>query len=147
MMDAPPGVIVDLRRGLGQRRCRSFASRCPMGSLSTHVLDTANGCPAADVLIELVRLDPQGSRTLLTSMRTDADGRTTVPVLDGKALRGGSYELVFHVGEYFRGRGCVGAEPAFLDLVPVRFQMTESPQHHHVPLLVSPYGYTTYRGS
>jgi len=118
-----------------------------MGSLSTHVLDTANGCPAAHVLIELVRLEPEGSRTLLTSVRTDADGRTTVSLLAGETLLRGSYELVFHVGEYFRGRGRVDAEPAFLDLVPVRFQMSERPQHYHVPLLVSPYGYTTYRGS
>lgn len=118
-----------------------------MGSLSTHVLDTADGCPAADILIELVGLGSEGSRTLLTSMRTDADGRTRLPPLTGEALGGGSYELVFHVGAYFRARGRVVAEPAFLDLVPVRFQMTEGPQHYHIPLLVSPYGYTTYRGS
>jgi len=118
-----------------------------MGSLSTHVLDTANGCPAADVLIELVRLEPQGSRTLLTSMRTDPDGRTAAPLLTGEAFRQGSYELVFHVGDYFRGRGSVGDEPSFLDLVPVRFQIIEGARHYHIPLLVSPYGYTTYRGS
>jgi 5-hydroxyisourate hydrolase len=118
-----------------------------MGSLSTHVLDTADGCPAVDILVELVRLESTGSRTLLTSMRTDADGRTSVPPPTGKALAGGSYELVFHVGAYFRARGRVADEPAFLDLVPVRFQMTEGPQHYHIPLLVSPYGYTTYRGS
>jgi 5-hydroxyisourate hydrolase len=118
-----------------------------MGSLSTHVLDTANGCPAADILIDLVRLEPQGSRTLLTSMRTDADGRTRAPLLAGKAFRRGSYELVFHVGDYFRGRGNPAAEPAFLDLVPVRFEIPEHPQHYHIPLLVSPYSYTTYRGS
>jgi 5-hydroxyisourate hydrolase len=118
-----------------------------MGSLSTHVLDTADGCPAADILIEVIRLGSEGSRTLLTSMRTDADGRTRLPPLTGEALGGGSYELVFHVGAYFRARGRVAAEPAFLDLVPVRFQMTDGPQHYHIPLLVSPYGYTTYRGS
>ena len=118
-----------------------------MGSLSTHVLDTANGCPAADILIELVRLAPEGSRTLLTSIRTNADGRTTAPLFAGEGLGRGSYELVFHVGEYFRGRGSIAAEPPFLDLVPVRFQMTEGPQHYHIPLLVSPFGYTTYRGS
>jgi 5-hydroxyisourate hydrolase len=118
-----------------------------MGSLSTHVLDTANGCPAADILIELFRLEPPGSRTLLTHMRTDADGRTRGPLLAGEAFGCGSYELVFHVGEYFRGHGRAAAEPVFLDLVPVRFQTTEPPQHYHIPLLVSPYGYTTYRGS
>jgi len=118
-----------------------------MGSLSTHVLDTANGCPAANILIELVRLEPQGSRTLLTSMRTNADGRTTAPLLAGKALARGSYELVFHVGEYFRERGSFAADPPFLDLIPVRFQIAERPQHYHIPLLVSPYSYTTYRGS
>jgi 5-hydroxyisourate hydrolase len=118
-----------------------------MGSLSTHVLDTANGCPAADILIELVRWEPHGLRTLLTSVRTDADGRTRAPLLAGEAFECGSYELVFHVGEYFRGHGRVAGEPAFLELVPVRFQITERPQHYHIPLLVSPYGYTTYRGS
>jgi 5-hydroxyisourate hydrolase len=118
-----------------------------MGSLSTHVLDTANGCPAANILIELVRLEPEGSRTVLTSMRTNADGRTTAPLLAGEAFGCGSYELVFHVGEYFRGRGSIAAEPPFLDLVPVRFQTTEHPQHYHIPLLVSPFSYTTYRGS
>ena len=116
-----------------------------MGSLSTHVLDTANGCPAADMLIELIRLEPEGSRTVLTSMRTNADGRTTAPLLAGEAFTGGSYELVFHVGEYFREHGCI--EPPFLDLVPVRFQTSEHPQHYHIPLLVSPFSYTTYRGS
>lgn len=118
-----------------------------MGSLSTHVLDTANGCPAANILIELVRLEPEGSRTVLASMRTNADGRTTAPLLAGEAFGRGSYELVFHVGEYFRGRGCIAAEPPFLDLVPVRFQTSERPQHYHIPLLVSPFSYTTYRGS
>ena len=118
-----------------------------MGSLSTHVLDTANGCPAANILIELVRLEPEGSRTVLASMRTNTDGRTTAPLLAGEAFGRGSYELVFHVGEYFRGRGCITAEPPFLDLVPVRFQTSERPQHYHIPLLVSPFSYTTYRGS
>lgn len=118
-----------------------------MGSLSTHVLDTAEGCPAADILVELVRLESEGSRTLLTSMRTDADGRTRMPSPSGEAFVRGSYELVFHVGAYFRARGRVAAELAFLDVVPVRFQITEGPQHYHIPLLVSPYGYTTYRGS
>jgi 5-hydroxyisourate hydrolase len=116
-----------------------------MGSLSTHVLDTANGCPAANILIELVRLEPEGSRTVLTSMRTNADGRTTAPLLAGEAFGRGSYELVFHVGAYFRRRGSI--EPPFLDLVPVRFQITERSQHYHIPLLVSPFSYTTYRGS
>jgi 5-hydroxyisourate hydrolase len=116
-----------------------------MGSLSTHVLDTANGCPAADILIELVRLEPQGSRTLLTSVRTNTDGRTNTPLLSGEAFQRGTYELLFHVHDYFRSRGSVG--PAFLDRVPVRFQITEQDQHYHVPLLVSPFSYTTYRGS
>ena len=118
-----------------------------MGSLSTHVLDIANGCPAANVLVELVRLEPHGSRTLLASIRTDADGRTAAPLLTGETLGRGSYELVFHVGEYFRGRGSDAAEPPFLDLVPVRFQIADRPERYHIPLLVSPYGYTTYRGT
>ena len=118
-----------------------------MGSLSTHVLDTADGCPASDILIELIRLGSKGARTLLTSMRTDADGRTRMPPPTGEVFVGGCYELVFHVGAYFRARGRIAAERAFLDVVPVRFQITEGPQHYHIPLLVSPYGYTTYRGS
>jgi 5-hydroxyisourate hydrolase len=121
------------------------------GRLTTHVLDTASGRPAAGVPIELWRLD--GERRLLVRVVTNADGRTDGPLLEGDAFEPGSYELVFNVGEYFAGgRGQVPALRArdavpFLDDVPVRFGIGDPSQHYHVPLLVSPWSYTTYRGS
>ncbi|MEM7025202.1 MAG: hydroxyisourate hydrolase [Pseudomonadota bacterium] len=115
------------------------------GRLTTHVLDTMSGVPGAGLVIELFSLDgPQ--RRLMRSVVTNADGRSPEPLLEGMAMAPGAYELVFHVGDYFRGRG-VGGDHAFLDQVPVRFGISDAGQHYHVPLLVSPYGYTTYRGS
>lgn len=116
------------------------------GRLSTHVLDTANGVPAAGVRIELFRLEP-GPREAVARTRTNADGRTDAPLLAGDALRAGRYELVFHVGDYFRDRGVALAAPAFLDEVPVRFGIADPAAGYHVPLLVSPWSYGTYRGS
>ena len=116
------------------------------GRLSTHVLDTANGVPAAGVRIELFRLEP-GPREALATVSTNRDGRTDAPLLAGEALRVGRYELVFHVGDYFRTRGMVLADPAFLDQVPVRFGIADPTAGYHVPLLVSPWSYGTYRGS
>jgi 5-hydroxyisourate hydrolase len=114
-----------------------------MARLTTHVLDTARGIPAAGLRIELFSL--AGTRTLLKSAATNANGRTDEPLLaDGKV---GVYELLFHVGAYFRGAGVISGDTSFLDEVPVRFAMTESQGHYHVPLLVSPWSYTTYRGS
>lgn len=117
-----------------------------MGRLSTHVLDLVSGTPAAGVAIELHRLAPDGGRQHLSSHRTNADGRTDAPLLSGADFVGGTYELVFHVGDYFRKRGTPLAEPAFLDVVPLRFSM-EADGHYHVPLLCSPWAYSTYRGS
>lgn len=117
-----------------------------MGRLTTHVLDTARGMPAAGLTIELFALDG-GERRRLTSATTNKDGRCDAPLLEGQALVAGSYELVFAVGAYFRGAGVASGNPAFLDLVPIRFQIADPAAHYHVPLLVSPYGYTTYRGS
>ncbi len=115
-----------------------------MGRLTTHVLDTAAGKPAAGLRILLKVLDrPAG---LPVEGITNADGRLDAPLLDGDAFRPGQYELLFHVGEYFRAQGVTLAEPAFLDIVPIRFGLAEN-AHYHVPLLVSPYGYSTYRGS
>lgn len=108
------------------------------GRLTTHVLDTARGRPAAGVEIELARLDG-GGRTPLARARTNADGRTDAPLAE--ALRAGVYELVFAVGDYF------GEEARFLDLVPVRFTVADPDAHYHVPLLCSPWAYSTYRGS
>lgn len=102
-------------------------------SLTTHVLDLARGRPAAGVAIELARGD-----TVLARAVTNADGRTDAPLLD--ALEAGTYELRFAVGDYF-------GEPGFLDVVPVRFAVSDPDAHHHVPLLVAPGGYSTYRGS
>jgi 5-hydroxyisourate hydrolase len=116
------------------------------GRLTTHVLDTARGRPAAGIRIEAYRLHG-GSREALAELTTDVDGRCGAPVLEGAALAVGRYELVFHVADYFRAAGVVLPEPAFLDEVPVRFGIAEAGQHYHVPLLISPYGYSTYRGS
>jgi hydroxyisourate hydrolase len=112
------------------------------GRLTTHVLDTARGVPAAGVLIELRR-----GTHLLKTARTNADGRTDEPLLAGDALEPGSYDLVFHVGDYFAGAGPAAGEIRFLDEVPVRFGVADAAAHYHVPLLVSPWSYSTYRGS
>ena len=109
------------------------------GRLTTHVLDTARGRPAAGLRVELHRLEGAARRHLRT-LETNADGRTDGPVLPEGEWEAGVYELVFHAGAY------LGDAAGFLDLIPVRFGMSE-PAHHHVPLLLSPYGYSTYRGS
>jgi 5-hydroxyisourate hydrolase len=117
------------------------------GSLTTHVLDLARGCPAADVRVELWRLDASdGGRELLVTTRTNADGRTAEPLLTGADFTAGSYELLFDVGRYFSGQGTAEA-PSFLGQVPVRFSVADPAAHYHVPLLVTPWGYSTYRGS
>ena len=117
-----------------------------MGRLSTHVLDTANGKPAKGVDIELFAIEGDGRRSLLRAT-TNADGRTDAPLMTGEAFRTGTYELVFQVGAYFRSVGTAAADPPFLDVVPVRFSIAEPLGHYHVPLLVSPWSYSTYRGS
>jgi 5-hydroxyisourate hydrolase len=117
-----------------------------MGRLSTHVLDTVNGKPAQGVAIELFSLDPEGRRCVVTAI-TNADGRTDAPLLSGDAFRTGVFELLFHIGDYFRRRGTPVADPPFLDIVPIRFAMAEPDGHYHVPLLVSAWSYSTYRGS
>jgi 5-hydroxyisourate hydrolase len=115
------------------------------GRLTTHVLDTANGRPAAGVRIELARLG--AAREALVQVITNRDGRCDAPLLAGEAFTPGQYELIFHVGAYFRGQGAPVGEPAFLEAVPVRFAVARGGEHYHVPLLISPYGYSTYRGS
>ena len=112
-----------------------------MGRLSTHVLDTSVGRPAAGVRLVLRR-----DGEVLVDTRTNADGRTDKPLLDGAAFRTGAYELTFHVGDYFRARGTPLADPPFLDVIPLRFSIADDTDYH-VPLLVSPFGYSTYRGS
>jgi 5-hydroxyisourate hydrolase len=124
----------------------SSAGQGPSGRLTTHVLDTTSGQPGAGLVVELFRLEGE-ARRLLARLTTNADGRTPEPLLAGSGLARGTYELVFHVGGYFRARGVALSEPAFLDQVPVRFGIADPARHYHVPLLVSPYGYSTYRGS
>jgi 2-oxo-4-hydroxy-4-carboxy-5-ureidoimidazoline decarboxylase len=116
------------------------------GRLSTHVLDTHSGKPAAGVRIELYEIAASAT-SLLAEAVTNADGRTDEPLLSGGPLRIGSYELRFHVGAYFAKGGTALAKPAFLDMIPVRFAIAEPEGHYHVPLLVTPWSYSTYRGS
>jgi 5-hydroxyisourate hydrolase len=116
-----------------------------MGRLTTHVLDMAVGRPAAGLRIELLSA---GSETrLLKSAVTNGDGRVDAPLLEGTDFRTGQYELRFYAGDYLRGKGLSLPDPAFLDLIPVRFGISEPSGHYHVPLLLSPFGYSTYRGS
>ena len=116
-----------------------------MGRLTTHVLDTARGTPAEGLRIELFRLDGAG-RTPIAEAVTNADGRTDAPILPEADFAPGIYELVFFAGDYIRDTTPGLAEPLFLDQIPLRFGMSE-PSHYHVPLLLSPFGYATYRGS
>ena len=124
------------------------------GRLTTHVLDTALGCPAANMEVELWLLEPQsGSRKLLKTLRTNIDGRTDAPVL-AEDIAVGVYELVFAVGDYFAAQavartvsGFDNATPRFLERVPIQFGIADPTAHYHVPLLTSPWAYSTYRGS
>lgn len=115
------------------------------GYLTTHVLDTARGRPAEGLQIELFRIDGE-SRTSLRKLVTNADGRTDEQILPESEFRTGVYELVFHCGDYLDRTGASAESPRFLDIVPLRFGMSEA-AHYHVPLLLSPFGYSTYRGS
>jgi 5-hydroxyisourate hydrolase len=118
------------------------------GWLSTHVLDTARGQPAAGMRIDLWRLAEDGAgRELLTTAVTNRDGRTDAPLVAEGGLRRGRYELVFFVGDYFRPHEQAAGSPAFLEQVPVRFGVADPEAHYHVPLLTSPWAYSTYRGS
>jgi len=116
-----------------------------MGRLSTHVLDTANGRPARGVRLRLERIEA-GAAVLVAETVTNADGRTDVPLLSGASYRVGTYQIVFGVRAYFESLGGPGACP-FLDEVPIRFTISEADGHYHVPLLVSPWSFSTYRGS
>ncbi|MGQ9371648.1 hydroxyisourate hydrolase [Azospirillum sp. A39] len=118
-----------------------------MGSLTTHVLDTAHGQPAERLIVELQTLAEDGGFRLLKQVETNADGRTAEPLLAGADLLTGVYQLVFLVGDYYRRLGLGLPEPPFLDHVPVRFGIADPQQHYHVPLLFSPYTFSTYRGS
>jgi len=116
-----------------------------MGRLTTHVLDTAHGRPAAGLAISLRRGGKHGAA--LASAVTNADGRCDGPLLEGEAMQAGSYELAFEAGAYFEALGIELPEPKFLDTVVIRFGIADPAAHYHVPLLLSPFGYSTYRGS
>ena len=115
------------------------------GFLTTHVLDTARGCPAEGLTIELFRIE-DSRRVHLTTLRTNADGRTDKQILPAEQFEIGTYELVFHAGAYLDAVGVAPETPRFLDIIPLRFGMSDA-SHYHVPLLLSPFGYSTYRGS
>lgn len=118
-----------------------------MTGLTTHVLDAAKGIPAEGLKIDLCRIDGE-SRTKLKSVTTNHDGRVDGgPILIGEEFRKGTYELVFHAGDYLRNSGVTLSEPPFLDIIPIRFGIADESGHYHVPLLLSPYSYSTYRGS
>ena len=118
-----------------------------MGRLTTHVLDTALGRPGAGIAVTLYRVKPGGGREQLGAFTTNDDGRCDRPLLDGAAFAAGIYELVFAAGAYFERAGLKLSEPKFLDEVTIRFGVASPEQHYHVPLLLSPYAYSTYRGS
>jgi 5-hydroxyisourate hydrolase len=116
-----------------------------MGRLTTHVLDTVQGKPGAGISIELFRLG--ATRERLASATTNADGRCERPLLEGPAFAAGTYELLFRAGDYFARQGLTLPKPSFLDEVVIRFGIADGEAHYHVPLLISPYAYSTYRGS
>jgi 5-hydroxyisourate hydrolase len=118
-----------------------------MGRLSTHVLDTVRGRPAPNVAIDLHALDADGSWRHIKQVISNADGRTDQPLLVGEEFRVGTYMLTFAIGAYFRACGVNDADPPFLDLVPLRFSVADADGHYHVPLLATPWSYSTYRGS
>lgn len=118
-----------------------------MGKLTTHVLDTAQGRPAAHMKLTLWAIQDSGEKICLKTLTTNDDGRTDEPILADEALLVGRYELVFEVGAYFAGKALPLPTPAFLDLVPIQFGIADPAGHYHVPLLVSPWSYSTYRGS
>jgi 2-oxo-4-hydroxy-4-carboxy-5-ureidoimidazoline decarboxylase len=117
------------------------------GRLSTHVLDTHSGKPAAGIEVELVELSDLGASRLVTRAITNADGRTDHPLVHGRPVPIGRYELRFNVGKYFSERQVPMSDPPFLDRIPLRFSVSEPEGHLHVPLLMTPWSYATYRGS
>jgi 2-oxo-4-hydroxy-4-carboxy-5-ureidoimidazoline decarboxylase len=117
------------------------------GRLSTHVLDTHSGKPAAGIAVDLVELSDLGASRVVTRTVTNGDGRTDQPLIGGRPVPIGRYELMFSVGEYFSGRGVPMSDPPFLDKIPLRFSVSDPEGHLHVPLLVTPWSYATYRGS
>lgn len=118
----------------------------PKGYLTTHVLDTARGVPAAGITVVLYRVSGNSHKKLV-EMVTNSDGRTDAPILPAEKFKTGTYELIFFAGDYLRDTGQTTEDPLFLDQIPIRFGMADEDAHYHVPLLLSPYGMSTYRGS
>jgi 5-hydroxyisourate hydrolase len=118
-----------------------------LAGLTTHVLDVTRGGPAEGVRVELYEFAAGEAHTLVADVLTNADGRTDAPLISASHARAGRFELVFHAGDYFRRQGVKTADPPFLDLIPLRFAIADPGAHYHVPLLVSPWSYSTYRGS
>lgn len=116
------------------------------GYLTTHVLDTARGCPAEGIKIALYRVSGNSHRKIAET-QTNADGRTDSPILPAEAFKTGTYELIFFCGDYLRAAGLALEDPLFLDQIPIRFGIADGQSHYHVPLLLSPFGFSTYRGS
>ena len=118
-----------------------------MAGVTTHVLDVTSGRPAAGVRLQLYELAGGSERKLIADVVTNADGRTDKPLMSADQGRAGRFELIFHAGDYFRRRRADLADPPFLDIIPIRFGVGDPQAHYHVPLLVSPWSYSTYRGS
>jgi hydroxyisourate hydrolase len=129
------------QRGFEAQRERDLAG------LTTHILDVTIGRPAEGVRVELYELAEPSQRKLIADVATNADGRTDKPLISAEQARAGRFELIFHAGDYFRRRRAELADPPFLDVVPIRFGVADPQAHYHVPLLVSPWSYSTYRGS
>lgn len=117
------------------------------GKITTHVLDLSIGKPASGVLVELWLVSPNNNFEFLQISHTNEDGRVHQPLLEEAAMKKGIYEIRFHVGDYYHKRGVILSDPSFLDCVPIRFGIADTSSHYHVPLLISPGGYSTYRGS
>jgi 2-oxo-4-hydroxy-4-carboxy-5-ureidoimidazoline decarboxylase len=132
---------------IGFMRLLDQIQHAPIGRLSTHVLGTARGRPANGVPVTLFKIEPSGERRAIKTARTNDDGRLDAPALSGSEMEAGRYELVFEAGEYFLAGGLVTTAPAFLDRVPLAFAISNPEAHYHVPLLLSPWSYSTYRGS
>lgn len=139
-------TVLKLMTRRGARLAQSARERGAMGRLTTHVLDTANGVPARGMRIDLARIDGERAVAVKTVV-TNHDGRTDAPMLADGALAAGTYVLTFHVRDYFAGRAGRDDASPFLDQVPLRFVIADAGAHYHVPLLVSPWSYSTYRGS
>lgn len=118
-----------------------------MGKLTTHILDTAHGCPGQGITLRLYRTAKSGAGKLILTAKTNADGRCDAPLLSGKDFKTGTYRIEFEAGKYFRAKGVKLPKTPFLDTIRIDFGIGDAGAHYHVPLLVSPYGYSTYRGS